>query len=169
MLSADKIYRDQSKYGFNTSLKDTETVSYEVYLAGCRRNFSDMTPREYYDWDKKKQDDFTDQLIVNYVKMNPKSVDGYVDENGELQQAELLDRLRIDIVDAGVLRLALEDDTVQEIQINDFKTIYVVRGGRSELFVDDNGKPYQFVSDEELHSVINRLIYSPNNTAPRMT
>lgn len=169
MLSADKIYRDQSKYGFNQSLKDTETVSYEDYLSGCRRNFSDMTPREYYDWDKKKQDDFTDQLIVNYVKMNPKNVDGYVDENGELRQVELLDRLRIDIVDAGVLRLALEDDTVQEIQINDFKTIYVVRGGRSELFVDDNGKPYQFVSDEELHSVIDRLIYSPSNTAPRMT
>lgn len=169
MITAGKIYRDQSKYGFNSALSDTEKVSYESYIAGCRRAFSDLTPKDYYEWDIKKKTDFTDQLIVNYVKDNLKAVDGYMDENGDLRQEDLIDRLRIDINGAGVLKRALEDDTVQEIQINDFKTIYVVRGGRSELFVDENGKPYQFTSDEELHAVIDRLIYSPNNIAPRMT
>lgn len=169
MITASKIYADQTKYGVNASLSDTEKVDYDQYLAQCRKTFSDMTPREYYDWDKKKQTDFSDQLIVNFVKGNLKNVEGYIDKNGDLKQAELIERLRIDITGAGVLGIALADDTVQEIQINDFKTIYVVRGGRSELYVDENGRPYQFVSDEELHSVIDRLIYSPSNTAPRMT
>lgn len=169
MITASKIYEAQTKYGVNATLSDTETISYETYLQGCRRAFTDKTPKEYYDWDKKKQNDFTDQLIVNYVRSNLRAVEGYTDSNGDVIQDKLIDRLRIDIVDAGILRLALEDDTVQEIQINDYKTIFVVRSGKAELFCDEGGKPYQFVSDEELHSVIDRLIYSPNNVAPRMT
>lgn len=169
MITASNIFEAQSKYGINASLSDTEKVGYDTYLAQCRKAFSDLTPREYYEWDRKKQSGFSDQLIVNFVKNNLKSVEGYLDKNGELKQAELIERLRIDITGAGVLGLALEDDTVQEIQINDYKTIFVVRGGKAELYVDKNGKPYQFVSDEEFHSVIDRLIYSPNNTAPRMT
>lgn len=169
MITASKIYESQVKYGVNVSLSDTEVVSYEAYLQGCRRYFTDATPREYYDWDKKRKDDFTDQLIVGYVRSNIKAVEGYLDDNGDVIQDKLINRLRVDITGAGILRLALEDDTVQEIQINDYKTIYVVRGGRCELFCDENGKPYQFVSDEELHSVVDRLIYSPNTSSPHMT
>lgn len=169
MLSVASIYEAQTKYGVNEAISDTERVSYDIYLAGCRRVFTERTPSTYYDWDKKRQSDFTDNLIVNYVRNNKKAVDGYIDDNGDLKQDELINRLRIDIVDYGILRFALEDDTIQEIQINDFKTIFVVRNGRSELFVDEGGKPYQFVSDEELHSTIDRLIYSNTGNTPRMT
>lgn len=169
MLSVASIYEAQTKYGVNEAISDTERVSYDIYLAGCRRVFTERTPSTYYDWDKKRQSDFTDNLIVNYVRNNKKAVDGYIDDNGDLKQDELINRLRIDIVDYGILRFAFEDDTIQEIQINDFKTIFVVRNGRSELFVDEGGKPYQFVSDEELHSTIDRLIYSNTGNTPRMT
>ena len=37
------------------------------------------------------------------------------------------------------------------------------------MFVDRNGKPYQFVNDDELHATIDRLIYNPNGSTPRMT
>lgn len=170
MLSLTDIFKAQSKYGVNNNITtDGETVSYEVYLIGCRRMLTDKTPVDYYGWDLKRQNDFTDNLIVNYVRNNLKLVDGFLDVNGDLEQDELINRLRIDIVDFGILREALEDDTVQEIQINDCKTIWVVRNGKSELFVDKNGKPYQFVSDDELHATIDRLIYNPNGSTPRMT
>jgi pilus assembly protein CpaF len=130
---------------------------------------TDKTPIDYYSWDVKRQNDFTDNLIVDYVRSNIKLVDGFVDDNGDLNQDALINKLRIDIVDFGILREALEDDTIQEIQINDAKTIWVVRGGKSELFVDEQGKPYQFVSDGELHATIDRLIYNPNGSTPRMT
>lgn len=170
MLSLSDVYRAQSKYGVNNNTAgEGEAVSYEVYLIGCRRSLTDKTPVEYYSWDIKRQNDFTDNLIVTYVRNNLKFVDGFVDENGDIMQDELINRLRIDIVDFGILREALEDDSVQEVQINDCKTIWVVRGGKSELFVDSNGKPYQFVSDAELHATIDRLIYNPKGNTPRMT
>ena len=169
MLNLANVFKAQSKYGVATVYSEGEVISYEIYLVGCRRMLTDKTPVDYYNWDTRTQNDFTDNLIVNYVKENIKMVDGFVDENGDLDQDALINRLRIDIVDFGILREALEDDTIQEIQINDAKTIWVVRGGKSELFVDSQGKPYQFVSDSELHATIDRLIYNPNGSTPRMT
>lgn len=170
MLALSEVFKAQSKYGINNNITaDGETVSYEVYLAGCRRMLTDKTPVDYYNWDIKRQNDFTDNLIVTYVRNNLKLVDTFIDQNGDLEQDELINRLRIDIVDFGILREALEDDSIQEVQINDAKTIWVVKSGRSELFVDRNGKPYQFVSDDELHATIDRLIYNPSGSTPRMT
>ena len=169
MLTLSDIFRAQQKYGISTVVADTEEVSYEVYLGNCRRTLTDKTPAEYYSWEMRKRNDFTDNLIVQYVEKNNKLVTGFVDDNGDLDQNALITKLRIDIVDFGILRGALEDDTIQEIQINDCKTIWVVRSGRSELYVDKLGKPYQFVNDVELHSTIDRLIYNPNGSTPRMT
>lgn len=169
MLSLSKVFKDQQKYGVAKAYTDSENVSYETYLAGCRRLMTDKTPAEYYDWDLQRQTEFNDTLIVNYVKFNLKAVDGFIDENGDIDQEALIKRLKTDIVDFGILREALEDDSIQEIQINDCKTIWVVRGGKAEPFVDSNGKPYQFASDEELHSTIDRLIFSPKSQSPRMT
>lgn len=169
MLNLSKVFKDQQKYGVAKAYTDSENVSYESYLSGCRRLMTDKTPAEYYDWDMKRQNDFNMSLIVNYVKLNLKAVDGFVDENGDIDQESLIKRLQTDIIDFGILREALEDDSIQEIQINDCKTIWVVRGGKSELFVDKNGKPYQFASDDELHSTVDRLIFSPKSQAPRMT
>lgn len=169
MLTLTDVFRAQAKYGVTTVYAENETVSYEVYLIGCRRTLTDKTPVDYYSWDIRRQNEFTDSLIIGYVRSNIKNVDGFVDQNGDVDQDRLINRLRIDIVDFGILREALEDDTIQEIQINDCKTIWVVRGGKSEPFVNENGKPYQFVSDAELHATIDRLIYNPNGSTPRMT
>lgn len=170
MLNLADVFRAQSKYGVNNNFAaDGEVVTYELYLAGCRRMLTDKTPVDYYSWEVRRQNEFTDTLIVEYVENNKKLVEGFIDANGAISVGELIDRLRIDIIDFGILREALEDDTVQEIQINDAKTIWVIRRGRAELFVDKQGKPYQFVSDMELHATIDRLIYNPNGSTPRMT
>lgn len=170
MLTLTEVFKAQSKYGVNQSISESgETVSYEIYLNNCRRVLTDKTPIEYYSWDVRRQNDFTDNLIVGYVRNNIMSVDGFLDENGDINQDALINRLRVDIVDFGILRNALEDDEVQEIQINDCKTIWVVKGGIAEPYLDDNGRPYQFINDAELHSTIDRLIYNPNGNTPRMT
>lgn len=170
MLELTDIFKAQSKYGISSaSVTAVDTISYEVYLLGCRRTLTDKTPLDYYSWDKKRQNNFTDNLIVQYVRNSNKSVEGFCDENGDLKQDELIDRLRTDIIDFGILREALEDESVQEIQINDYRTIWIIRGGKAYLYTDKNGKPYQFVSDMELRSTIDRLIYTPTGTVPRMT
>lgn len=169
MLGLTNIFKAQSKFGISSTVSNNEKVSYSVYLAGCRRMLTDKTPKDYYSWDRRRQNDYTDNLIISYVRNNVKDVEGFLDENGDIQSDLLIDILRTDIVDFGILRRALEDDDIQEIQINDYKTLWVVKGGKSELYVDDTGKPYQFISDDELHSTIDRMIYNPNGNIPRMT
>lgn len=169
MLGLTNIFKAQSKFGISSTISNNEKVSYAVYLAGCRRMLTDKTPKDYYSWDRRRQNDYTDNLIISYVRNNVKDVEGFLDENGDIQSDLLIDILRTDIVDFGILRKALESDDIQEIQINDYKTLWVVKGGKSELYVDDTGKPYQFISDDELHSTIDRMIYNPNGNIPRMT
>ena len=169
MLTLSDVFRGQVKYGVSSVLSTGDTISYELYLAECRRMLADKVPQEYYNWDKKRRNEFQDNLIIGFVRNNVKSVDGFMSENGELSQDLLVERLRTDILDFGILRNALEDDTIQEVQINDYKTVWVVRNGRCELYTDAHGKPIQFVSDEELRSTIDRIIYNSNGSAPRMT
>jgi len=169
MLGLTNVFKAQSKFGISSTISNNEQITYAVYLAGCRRMLTDKTPKDYYSWERRRQNDYTDNLIISYVRNNIKDVEGFLDDNGDIMTDELIDRLRTDIVDFGILRTALEDDDIQEIQINDYKTIWVVRGGKSELYVDNTGKPYQFISDAELHSTIDRMIYNPNGNIPRMT
>ena len=82
MLSLKDVYKAQSKYGVTTEYSDTETMTYEIYLNNCRRMLTDKTPIDYYSWDVKRQNDFTDNLIISYVRNNIKIVDGFTDENG---------------------------------------------------------------------------------------
>ena len=169
MLELSEVYRAQAKYGVSSALAKTERVTYEMYLVGCRAVLTDKTSLDYYSWDKKRQIAFTDGLIIDYVDNTSLEVDGFVDSNGDLMLDELIDRLRTDIVDFGILRGALEDEAVQEIQINDYKTIWIIKQGKAYLYTDKAGNPYQFISNNELHNTINRLIYSSSGSAPRMT
>ena len=169
LLTLSDIFRAQVKYGVTSTLTSGDSVSYELYLAECRRMLTDKTPQELYSWDKKRQNEYQDNLIIGFVRNNVKTVDGFVTPTGELEQDLLIERLRTDILDFGILRDALEDDDIQEIQINDYKTIWVVRNGRCELYTDSFGKPLQFVSDEELRSTIDRIINNSSGQVPRMT
>lgn len=136
---------------------------------GCRQSINDRTPTDYFNWEGRKQMNFTDNIIVQFVRNNLKEVDGFVDENGDLNQDDLISRLRDDITQAGILGEALEDEAVQEIQINDIKTVWVIKGGKAYHYVDKNGKPFQFISDEELRALVDRLIYTSSGHVPRMT
>lgn len=169
MLSLEQVFRAQAKYGVGAQAKGVETVPYSTYLGGLRRYLTDSTPKDYYGWEVKKQDDFTEKCITEFVRRHNQLVEGFLDDQNELKMDSLIDKLREDIIDSGVLKNALNDPDIQEIQINDCKTIFIVKGGLAEPYCDENGKPLQFENDEELHSTIDRLIYNPNGNTPRMT
>lgn len=169
MLSLSDILDSQRRYGVMTDAGNADRVSYSVYLGRCRRHLSDKTPRNFYDWDKERQASFTKDLIFNFVSENKKDVEGFIGDDGELFVDKLLERLVSDISDYGILGDALKDESIQEIQINDHRTIWVVRGGKAQLYTDAQGKPLQFENDEELKSTIDRMIFNPNGNSPRMT
>lgn len=169
MLSLEQIFRTQAKYGTGTSVKTVDLIPYAIYLGKLREDISRMTPSEFYSWNAKKQDSFTERLITEFVRRNSQLVEGYVDDQGEVAVEKLLDKLREDTIDSGILKYALSDPEVQEIQINDCKTIFVIKKGLAVPYCDGNGNLLQFENDEELHSAIEHLIYNPDGSAPRMT
>lgn len=169
MLTLSDLFAAQRRYGASSDVSETEHISYEMYLASCRRALADKTMLEYYNWDLQRQREFTDNLIIQFVRTNNKDVEGFLTDDGVTDLDALINRLRSDITDFGVLKESLEDPEIQEIDINDFRTIYVVKAGKTMPYVDSRGKPYQFVSDSELHATINRMIYNPNGDSPRMT
>ena len=169
MLTLSDVYKAQQKYGISARRTIQEIVSYEDYLTECRRFITDVTPPEYYLWEPKRQHDFVANLVFDYVRKNLKLVEGFIINDDELDQDLLIQTLLLDISDFGILRTGLDADDIQEIQINDAKTVWVVKGGKTYPYLDAQGKPLQFSSDEELHSTIDRLIYNPNGSTPRLT
>lgn len=157
-----------SKYGATRGVSSTVEIPFEQYLAECRRYSSENTPSEYYNWDSERQKEFINNQIIEFVSSHEKPVEGYVSD-GELDIVGLIDNLKSMIMDFGILRRALEDDAVQEIQINDKDTIFEVVGGKFRPYVDANGRPFRFDSNEELQATLHRLINNPNGDTPRLT
>ena len=171
MLTQEVVFKSQTKYGSTVSVDGAEVVNYGMYMKRCREVITQQTPKDYYNWDLEKQHTFTTNLIQRFVVDNKNTlVEGFISGNDNtLNISGLQEQLRKDIIDFGPIRDALDDPTIQELQINDAKTMYVVRSGKTELFTDSQGNPKQFENNEELHSTIDRLIYKPETNTPRMT
>lgn len=168
MLDSSSLYRFIAKYGIGRSIEDSEVITFEEYLSSCRRSINDRIPNEYYNWSQDRQDNYMEDIIIQFVNANQKVVEGFV-EDGVINTTELIDKLITTIMDFGILREALDNPKVQEIQINDYRTIWVVIGGKIQLYCDKRGNPYQFVSNDELKSTLYRLCYNPNGNTKRMT
>ena len=171
MLNIQDVYEAQRKYSLtNIKTAGQDEITYATYLAAVRRWLSDVTPVDYYHWPVSRQREFTDIQLKKYVDSNKNPVQGFTDEDGNVEETKLYERLKIDLMDYGILSAALEDPEVEEIQINDFNTIWVVKHGKLEPYIDSvTGNRYRFVSDDELHSTVERLIYNQNGFTPRMT
>ena len=89
MYSSQELFRAQTKYGVTTVYSDSEVMTYEMYLIGCRRMLTDKTPLDYYSWDRKRQNDFTDNLLIQYVRHNVKGRFFYVNFCKNYNRGEL--------------------------------------------------------------------------------
>lgn len=172
MLNLAYIYNSQSKYGVVKQNKGNadDIITYQDYLSRCRRYLTDRTTMEYYSFSKEDKENFSKGAINDFVNENPLAVEGFI-VNDTIDTDLLLQTLARDIIDFGILREALEDPRIQEIQINDWATVWVVRQGRTELFTKPTGEPFQFLNNDELRSTIDRLIYNPDSSSssPRTT
>lgn len=160
MLSMHNIYEIQQKYGIAERVSDMDKATYQLYHNNVRNMLNNTLPSEFYNWDLSKQTQFKENLLIKYVNENPMEVEGFMSESGELLISELIQKLRKDLIEYGILQDALDDPEIQEIQINDYKTIYVVKHGKAVLYCDKKGKPYQFLNNEELHTMLDKLIYN---------
>ena len=179
MLTLTEVFKAQSKYGVSQNIDFSgDVVSYELYLGNCRRAITDKTPPDYYSWDIRRQNDFTDNIIIGYVRANLMLVEGFIDENDDLDINKFLIIGNINaIAYKEVFPLIMNNKIWTGCRFNKrvngknmtflVPDYYEMSG--TELYMDEKGKPYQFINDMELHSTIDRLIYNPNGNTPRMT
>lgn len=170
MLSERSIYNVQSSCNV-TNISREEEVSFEDYVAQCRiftvNNMSSDSVSA--DWDPDKKHKYLVSLIQEFVNRHQVRVTGYVTDLGTVNLNDLLN----DVVDAvtglGILKDAFENPEIDEIQINDYKTIFVVENGVTKPLVDKKGRVLQFFNNDEIHILFVKLVEDGTGNVPQFT
>ena len=171
MLTLKNVYKLQSDYNVSDgSFKDSE-VSFSDYMAQCRVFLRNNLPEEYYrgGWDADKKQALLLNLASQFLDMHKVKVSGYVSNDGVVNAELLLKDVTDAVTGENILKDALNDPEVDEIQINDKNTIYVQKHGRLEYYVDKNGRVMQFANNDEIHIVLNKLIDDGTGQKPMFT
>ena len=160
MLGIQDILRLQQDYEVRSNSFQEKALSFEDYVFGCREYITQNLPKEYSDgtWDDQKKAQELDNCIATYVNHHSIKVTGYVTPDGALNKSLLLEAVSDAVRGYGIIREALEDPDVDEIQINDYRTIYVVRKGVTVPYQLKNGGNPQFTNDDEVRIFLNRII-----------
>ena len=141
MITAKEIYRVQSENNVTKDTKREAKILFKDYVAQVRSYIHQNLPEEYSkgDWSPDKKTQYLENMISDFVNQNSLSVDGYVNA-GVLDKTLLIQDVINDVTGEGVLKDALEDPAVDEIQINDRFTIFVSSFITTIFFIPPNSK-----------------------------
>lgn len=172
MLSAKSIFKLQNDFGVykkdDTDFSKNDGISFEEYLSQCRTVISRQLTKEYYESSDEKKYKIMIQKINDYVNEHQINVKGYI-ENGRLNTHLLLEDVSAAISGESVLKKALEDESIDEIEILDYLTINVQRRGLWYPYLDEHGRRITFPSPQEVKMTILRLIDDGTGTVPQFT
>lgn len=171
MISIKDVYKIQAEYGVaDESFKDSE-IAFEDYLAQCRVFISKNLPDEYTkgNWDTERKTNTLINLTSLFVDKHRINVKGYTSSEGIIDTQLLLEDLCDSVTGEAIVKEALADPDVDEIQINDMNTIFVLRNGIAEYYTDSKGRVMQFTSNDEIHTLLNKLIDDGTGNLPQFT
>lgn len=171
MLSLKNVYKLQTDYNVADGMFKDAEVSFGDYMAQCRVFLRNNLPEEYNSgtWDTDKKQATLQNLAAQFLEMHKVKVSGYVSREGVINSEKLLKSVTDAITGESVLKDALNDPEVDEIQINDKDTLYVQKYGRLEYYLDKYGNPQRFDNNDEIHIVINKLIDDGTGNKPLFT
>lgn len=107
----------------------------------------------------KEQRAYTAELISQFVAKKKPMVQGFVSPTGVAEFNLLTAALKDELLNWGPLTEAMEDPDVSEIQINDYKSIYVEKKGAQELLRNKaTDKIVTFKSAEDALKIANKLL-----------
>lgn len=108
--------------------------------------------------------EYTRNLIQQIVAEKRFKVTGFV-KDGKAELNRLIATLQADITDYGPITDAMRDESITELQINDYKTIYAEQHGETKLLVDSlTNEPVVFKDRDELLKIANKLLRLQNVT-----
>lgn len=171
MLTVKDIYKLQSDYSVSDGTFKEAEISFEEYMAQCRIFLTSNLPEEYIKggWDADKKQSMLLTLASQFVDNHKVKVNGYVAPSGIVDSELLLSDVCDSVTGASILKEALEDPEVDEIQINDKDTIFVARRGVLVPYVDSKGRVMRFANNEEIHILLNKLIDDGTGNVPQFT
>lgn len=171
MLTERSIYSIQSMNNVNDLMR-TDVISFAEYVSQCRMfivNNQTIEGASGMTDDPETRHKRLVSLIENFVNRHEVPVDGYLTDTGLVDKQRLLDAVVDYITGLGVLKKAFEDPDIDEIQINDCKTIFVVDRGVTKHLCDEKGQPLQFFENSEIHTLLIRLIDDGTGQMPQFT
>ena len=169
MLTAKSFRALQARTHIDTDFLVGESVTPLEYFTSCQEYVQNKLPNNYYKpdfGDQQYRAEYMDRLISEFISERPVPVEGYVSDEGLLDRDRLAQDLSDRMQGLGILKLAFEDPEIDEIQINDYKTIFVVRKGVTEPYMDKMGRPLMFNNNEEIISLLNRITNDNTGNAP---
>lgn len=167
MLSKKQIIQNQQKFNMddlNTNIEQSDLIDYRDYKKRCREYLISKTKEmssDYYSKSLVEKQAIDSEFITDFVHAQTAPVKGYF-ENGARLINPLVHDLVKDLTLYDVLTPLLNDESIGEIQINDLNSIfYEVQKdgiGAFERYKDEKGKPLGFSSEEEMLTILNKLI-----------
>lgn len=169
MMDAKTLHNLQSRSGMESGIIESEVLQMRDYVINCRKYIEAKLPKEYYlpsFGDAQHREDFMRNLIDEFIESTPRKVEGYMNPDGTRDIDRLSNDLSDQVQGLGVLKQAFDDPEIDEIQINDYKTIFVTRKGVLEPYIDSTGRPYMFNDNSEIINLLNRVVNDGSGTAP---
>ena len=159
MLNHDTLSDLQAEYKVTATSISESAITIQEYTSNCLSYLRSALPHEYYNnkWTPERKQKERDLCILTFVNDHLVRVKGFITEQDTVNDKALA-RYLISVCNGeGILQDALDDSSIDEIQINDQNTIYVVRHGVTELLRDTNGNPVRFADNDAVEQVITRL------------
>lgn len=170
MLSTHDIYRLQSMHSVSEDFGEDEGTDFKDYLNECRQFLTaNMHRVRNKDGNTAENHKSMIKLIQEYVDKHNVKVKGYFIDGGIIDKDLLLNDLIDAVTGVGILKEAFDDEEIDEIQINDYKSIFVSRKGVLEPYIDSKGRDLMFSSDDEVAMVISRVIDDGTGNIPQFT
>lgn len=168
MIKAIDVYKIQSDFGIQDKEYKGAVTTFEDYLASCRSYITQNRSKEYDNLQHDVKVQEQKSLVFRFVQLHPVKVKGYLNPNNTINTTLLQEDLDDAVTGASILREALEDPEVDEIQINDMYTIFVSKGGLLVPYQDKYGRYPQFTSDEEIITILRKLIDNNTQNTPNI-
>lgn len=168
MLSTHDIYQLQSIHNISEDIGTDEGKGFKEYLDECRQ-FITANMHRVLSKDGNTTENHKNmiRLIQEYVDAHNVKVKGYFLDGGVVDKDLLVNDLIDAVTGVGILKSAFDDPEIDEIQINDYKSIFVSRNGVLEPYIDSKGRELTFNNDEEITIVLNRMIDDGTGSIPQ--
>lgn len=169
MMDAKNLHMLQSRANMASGNAREEEMPMDEYLGICRKYIEARLPKEYYTdafGGAQEREDYMRNLITEFISGAPTRVKGYVNRDNTINTNQLASDLSDLVQGLGILKLAFDDPEIDEIQINDYKTIFVTRKGVLEPYIDNTGRPLMFSCNDDIIALLNRIVNDGSGTAP---